>query len=187
MVDTVNGVGSNTDTATWTFNDILVPIDPKLGPLADNGGPTLTHALLAGSPAIDAGDPAAVAGVGSVPAFDQRGAPFGRVSTATQCPARIDIGAFEIAAATRQHCPGDYNNDGTVDAADYVMWRKMLTVATSSPTAVRTAAAMASSIRPITVCGGPISARRCRRRTRAREQRGGSTGGAGDTARDRGK
>jgi hypothetical protein len=29
--------------------------DPLLGPLADNGGPTLTHALLPGSPAIDAG------------------------------------------------------------------------------------------------------------------------------------
>ena len=36
------------------------PIDPLLGPLADNGGPTPTHALLPGSPAIDAG-------VGSVP------------------------------------------------------------------------------------------------------------------------
>jgi CSLREA domain-containing protein len=32
------------------------PIDPKLGPLQDNGGPTFTHALLPGSPAIDAGD-----------------------------------------------------------------------------------------------------------------------------------
>ena len=31
--------------------------DPMLGPLQDNGGPTLTHALLTGSPAIDAGDP----------------------------------------------------------------------------------------------------------------------------------
>ena len=31
------------------------PIDPKLGPLQDNGGPTFTHALLPGSPAIDAG------------------------------------------------------------------------------------------------------------------------------------
>lgn len=35
--------------------DSLNPIDPKLGPLANNGGPTKTHALLAGSPAIDAG------------------------------------------------------------------------------------------------------------------------------------
>ena len=42
-------------------------VDPLLGPLADNGGPTLTHALLPGSPAINAGDPTAVAGVGGVP------------------------------------------------------------------------------------------------------------------------
>ena len=33
----------------------LVNTDPLLGPLADNGGPTFTHALLPGSPAIDAG------------------------------------------------------------------------------------------------------------------------------------
>jgi CSLREA domain-containing protein len=33
-------------------------VDPVLGPLQNNGGQTLTHALLAGSPAIDAGDPA---------------------------------------------------------------------------------------------------------------------------------
>jgi hypothetical protein len=31
--------------------------DPMLGPLQDNGGPTFTHALLPGSPAIDAGNP----------------------------------------------------------------------------------------------------------------------------------
>ncbi len=35
------------------------PIDPKLGPLQDNGGPTFTQALLPGSPAIDAGGPTA--------------------------------------------------------------------------------------------------------------------------------
>jgi hypothetical protein len=34
------------------------PIDPLLGPLQDNGGPTPTMALLAGSPALNAGDPA---------------------------------------------------------------------------------------------------------------------------------
>jgi hypothetical protein len=41
--------------------------DAMIGPLADNGGPTLTHALLAGSPAIDAGDDLACL------ATDQRG------------------------------------------------------------------------------------------------------------------
>ncbi|MBP7622659.1 MAG: hypothetical protein KA763_01720, partial [Xanthomonadales bacterium] len=30
-------------------------VDPKLGPLQDNGGPTLTRALLSSSPAIDVG------------------------------------------------------------------------------------------------------------------------------------
>jgi len=65
-------------------------IDPLLAPLADNGGPTQTHALMAGSPAINAGDPAAMAGLGDVPLFDQRGAPFVRVFDA-----RIDIGAHE--------------------------------------------------------------------------------------------
>ena len=54
-------------------------VDPKLEPLADNGGLTQTHALLADSPAVDAGDPAATAGVGIVPLFDQRESPFVRV------------------------------------------------------------------------------------------------------------
>ncbi len=57
---------------------------PRLGPLADNGGPTLTHELLPGSPAIDAG---------SNPlfhSFDQRLDGFNRVFGAG-----ADIGAFE--------------------------------------------------------------------------------------------
>jgi len=62
------------------------PIDPKLGPLADNGGPTLTHALLPDSPAIDAGDN------GDAPASDQRGAP--RIADGDGTPT-VDIGAFE--------------------------------------------------------------------------------------------
>ena len=37
-------------------------IDPRLGPLADNGGETLTHALLPDSPAINMGDPSGVVG-----------------------------------------------------------------------------------------------------------------------------
>jgi hypothetical protein len=66
-------------------------IDPMLGPLADNGGPTETHALLPGSPAINRGDLNAEAGVGGVPLFDQRGNGFDRVFSG-----RIDIGAFEL-------------------------------------------------------------------------------------------
>jgi CSLREA domain-containing protein len=65
-------------------------IDPMLGPLADNGGPTPTHVPLPGSPAIDAGDPVLEPGIGDTPEFDQRGAPYPRV-----VDARIDIGAVE--------------------------------------------------------------------------------------------
>jgi Ca2+-binding RTX toxin-like protein len=34
----------------------VIGVDPQLGPLANNGGPTQTHALLSGSPALDAGN-----------------------------------------------------------------------------------------------------------------------------------
>ncbi|HEY2413794.1 MAG TPA: CSLREA domain-containing protein, partial [Pirellulaceae bacterium] len=84
-------------------------ISPMLGPLADNGGIALPdeshvfmHALLPGSPAISAGDPAAVAGAGGVPLNDQRGAPFTRVYGG-----RIDIGAFEFQPAGG--LAGDFN------------------------------------------------------------------------------
>jgi hypothetical protein len=59
--------------------------DPLLGPLQNNGGPTLTHMPLSGSPAIDAGDP----NFTPPPVTDQRG--FLRVYNS-----RIDIGSFEV-------------------------------------------------------------------------------------------
>jgi hypothetical protein len=99
-------------------------IDPLLGPLVYNGGPTPTHALLPYSPALDAGDPAAAAGVGDVPLYDQRGTPFARVAEGDGVVgARIDIGSFE---RQPNPLPGDYNFDGSADAADYVIWRKTL-------------------------------------------------------------
>jgi predicted outer membrane repeat protein len=64
------------------------PIDPKLGPLANNGGRTKTHALLAGSKAIDAGDNA------GVPSTDQRGLPRKKDGNFDGL-AVVDIGAYE--------------------------------------------------------------------------------------------
>lgn len=43
-------------SCTFAAGTDLTSTDPLLGPLRDNGGPTRTHALAAGSPAIDAGD-----------------------------------------------------------------------------------------------------------------------------------
>jgi hypothetical protein len=65
---------------------------PLLGPLQDNGGLTFTHALLTGSPAIDAGDPNFDPNAFNPPMlYDQRGSDYDRVAHG-----RIDIGAFEI-------------------------------------------------------------------------------------------
>jgi hypothetical protein len=64
------------------------PIDPLLGPLANNGGPTKTHALLAGSPAIDRGDNS------GAPATDQRGVARARDGDGNGSKI-VDIGAFE--------------------------------------------------------------------------------------------
>jgi hypothetical protein len=61
--------------------------DPLLGPLQDNGGPTFTHELLPGSPAINAGDPNFV----GPPDYDQRGPDYVRVTGG-----RIDVGSFEV-------------------------------------------------------------------------------------------
>ena len=74
----------------------------KLGPLTDNGGHIRTHELLPGSPAIDAGDPAAVAGEDGVPLDDQRGDGDGflRTERSRVSNGRIDIGAYERQAIT---------------------------------------------------------------------------------------
>jgi CSLREA domain-containing protein len=74
----------------------LPGIDPFLGPLADNGGPTLTHAPIRYSPAIDAGDPACAG-------TDQRGVlrPLEGGSGSTRC----DIGALEYSIANISAAP----------------------------------------------------------------------------------
>src|SRR5829696_3748260 len=65
------------------------PLDPQLGTLNDNGGPTKTHALLEGSPAIGKGNNAfAVDANGNALQFDQRGVDFLRIGGAG-----VDIGA----------------------------------------------------------------------------------------------
>ena len=82
-----NLIGATNDSSGFTAPGDLAgskasPLDPKVGPLANNGGPTLTMALLPSSPAIDAGN------TSLAPMTDQRGFPR---------PAGLaaDIGAFE--------------------------------------------------------------------------------------------
>ena len=78
--------------------------NPKLGPLADNGGPTKTHGLLPGSPAIDRIPPQSC-----IVTTDQRG-------VARPQGAACDIGAYEF-----EGVPGDANADGMVDEEDLII------------------------------------------------------------------
>ena len=71
--------------------DSRVPLDPKLGPLQANGGPTDTRVPDPGSPVIDAGDNSSATNAGLT--TDQRG--FNRISGGT-----VDIGAVEVQQET---------------------------------------------------------------------------------------
>jgi hypothetical protein len=83
----------DTSGCTLTGTSDIVGLPPLLGPLGDNGGPTPTHALLPGSPALDAGDPAGCRdSQGTLLTSDQRGEPRPQGNA-------CDIGAFEAGLA----------------------------------------------------------------------------------------
>ena len=88
----VTDLGGNTNVA-----------DAKLGSLMDNGGPTMTHALLAGSPAINEGsNPAGLL-------YDQRGAGYDRSVGVTDC------GAYEYNSAGGENVAPVINSIVPVD------------------------------------------------------------------------
>ncbi len=89
----VHGINGD-QVGTWN-----APIDPKLGELKDNGGPTWTRALLAGSSALNAANPY------DRPQTDQRGVDRG---------SRPDIGAYENAAAIARSDRATVQRGGSV-------------------------------------------------------------------------
>jgi CSLREA domain-containing protein len=87
---TLNSQGYNIVTHACTISGAYSTAQPLLGALQDNGGPTQTNALLAGSPAIDKGNPGGCRDQSGVPlTTDQRGLPR------PNGPA-CDIGAYEV-------------------------------------------------------------------------------------------
>jgi hypothetical protein len=122
-----NLIGNSSGGSGYTATDLL-DVDPVLGPLQNHGGPTLTHALLAGSPALNAGDP------NQLGVADQRGV----VRTGG-----VNIGAYQASAtAFVLGAPGTVQAgapfDVTVTAVDpynqvAVGYTGTVTFATSDP------------------------------------------------------
>ncbi|MBK8022881.1 MAG: hypothetical protein IPK19_15980 [Chloroflexi bacterium] len=86
------------DGLTCVFNNNG---NPLLGPLANNGGPTLTHALLPGSPAINIGyNDSTDDQFGEPLVYDQRGEGFPRILDGT-----VDLGAWKVTAPAPSPSP----------------------------------------------------------------------------------
>jgi hypothetical protein len=113
-----NVIGTGNALAAFTgAGDKTGITAPLLGPLANNGGPTRTHALLAGSPAVNAGSPSFNPTTYTPPlTTDQRGTGFPRVMGG-----RIDAGAFESALSAFS---ADFDLDGDVDGRDFLAWQR---------------------------------------------------------------
>ncbi len=143
---TVNDLGGN---QIGSFGAL---VDPLLAPLANNGGPTLTHELLPGSPAIDAGDPAVTFDPSK---FDQRGAPFVRVVDGGTA-ARTDIGAYEVQTLGFLVDTAVDENDGDFSVGDLSL-REAILLANANPGADTIGFDATLSGSTITLTGGELS------------------------------
>ncbi|OYV94976.1 MAG: hypothetical protein B7Z73_02600, partial [Planctomycetia bacterium 21-64-5] len=123
LIGIIGDASGFTDNSAAAINGNLVgtaasPIDPKLGPLEDNGGLTQTMALLPSSQAIDAGDNSPSSSFPPLPATDQRG--FARTVNGT-----IDIGAYEsnnFYVAPSFYDQTTQSTTSTPNAGDTVNW-----------------------------------------------------------------
>jgi FG-GAP repeat len=102
----VDGMSCYIITGDLTGN--IIGQDPQLGPLQENGGPTLTRALSGSSPALNGGNPGGCLDhAGAQLPRDQRG-------YARSQQGRCDIGAFESGIRPARGI-GDYNGNGRAD------------------------------------------------------------------------
>jgi hypothetical protein len=121
--------------------------DPLLGPLQNNGGPTFTHELLKGSPAIDAGDP----NFTPPPYYDQRGPVFFRIRNG-----RIDVGSFEVQVGTTPSpTPSPTASPTPTPTATATATATATSTATATPTATATATATPTATASATATATP--------------------------------
>lgn len=141
-------------TIGGSTNGNLTGIAPGLNPLDDNGGPTMTHALLPRSPAIDAGDPAGCGNEKGFPlSVDQRGY-IRPVNGATAPETACDIGAVEHLSPGPPKPTASPTATGTTPSIRTPTPTGTATTS-ASPTPTNTATAGPSPTPTATVTAGP--------------------------------
>jgi len=155
------GTGGSGGLINGNNGNLIGVANPGLGPLANNGGPMQTIALLAGSPAIDAGSTSITSVMGiTVPTGDERGAQRGPAGlNAGTYP---DIGAYEASSSYVVMTNADTGAIGTLRTA--VAWASLSTnanpanLANPMPnTVLFDSLGMFSTPQTITLSGGPLS------------------------------
>ena len=107
-----SGSGNLIESQSGFVGTIVTNADPNIAALADNRGPTPTHALNGGSPAVDSGDPAQIGGL----TVDQRGGMFSRVADGDLNGSSIvDIGAYELIQIDYGDAPDFVSGTGEVE------------------------------------------------------------------------
>jgi CSLREA domain-containing protein len=132
------GLAATSGTTPDSFGNFVggatesLKINPLLGPLTNNGGPTQTHAILTNSLAIDSGSNTSAIDVtnGGIPlASDQRGNPIARIFNNT-----VDMGAYELFSVSGSLVVSTVVDevDGDTGASDLSL-REAITLANGSP------------------------------------------------------
>jgi hypothetical protein len=130
----------------------ILNVNAQLGPLADNGGQTLTHALLAGSPAINAGSNALAVDQNNNPlTTDERGVGFPRINNAN-----VDIGAYETLLL-----PGNTTTTITADAPDPSNVGQSVTVSYTVTSGAGTPTGNVTVSDGVNSCVGTVAAGSC--------------------------
>ncbi|MEZ6061200.1 MAG: Ig-like domain-containing protein [Planctomycetaceae bacterium] len=126
----VAGNSSNDITGAFSGTSNLIGVDPLLGPLQDNFGPTQTHALLPGSPAIDASTLSRfedqrdlrVFGTSDIGAFevvlDFGDAPASFPVTLADDGARHEVSGLYLGSSVDSEADGQVSNAGFANADD---------------------------------------------------------------------
>ena len=142
---------SSDGTCNFSNNGDLNSVGPRLGPLQNNGGSTLTMALMTGSPAIDAGNPTGCTdNLGQLLTSDQRGQP-----RPDKGETRCDMGAYENQSYATTTALSSSSNPSS--ATQSVTFTATVSSTSGAPTGAVTFTQNGTPVATVALSGGKAS------------------------------